>query len=179
MLHANPTTHLLVLFNSRNFETTFLKSRRQHIANVHITSQLVCSRRNSMMASATNTRYLARTQGHKLEPDMAPEPTIAAPNELLIRLKAIAINPADIKMVDEGHRVASWPIVPGLDGAGIVEAVGNEVKAFAVGDEVLAQFMAGPAEKGGGSYQNFAVVQEGMVAKKPEWLSWSEAASIP
>jgi NADPH:quinone reductase-like Zn-dependent oxidoreductase len=126
-----------------------------------------------------NTRYLARAQGQPLEVDAAPIPTAISADELLVRLKAIAINPADIKMIDQGHRVAAWPIVPGLDGAGIVEAVGEEVRNFAVGDKVLAQFSAGPAEKGGGSYQQFAIVQEAMAAKKPEELGWEEAASIP
>jgi NADPH:quinone reductase-like Zn-dependent oxidoreductase len=108
-----------------------------------------------------------------------PKPTLTSSNELIIRLKAIAINPADIKMIDNGQRVTSWPIVPGLDGSGIVETVGDEVKRFSAGDEVLAQFTAGSAEKGGGSYQEFAIVQESMVARKPKGLSWEEAASIP
>ncbi|KAK9317525.1 hypothetical protein V1524DRAFT_423220 [Lipomyces starkeyi] len=51
----------------------------------------------------------------------------------MIRLKAIAINPAVCKMIGQGHRVASWPLVPGLDGAGVVEAVGDNVKNFAFG----------------------------------------------
>lgn len=126
-----------------------------------------------------NTRYLARAKGSALEPEQVPVPTTIASNEVLIELKAIAINPADIKMVDEGHRVTSWPIVPGLDGAGVVAAVGDAVKRFIVGDEVLAQFSAGPVEKGGGSYQTYAVAQEGMISKKPDWLSWEDAASIP
>ena len=94
-------------------------------------------------------------------------------------MKAVAINPADIKMIDQGHRVNEWPIVPGLDGAGTVEAVGAEVSHFAKGDEVLAQFTPGPAAQGGGSFQTLAAVQEMMVAKKPEELSWEDAASIP
>lgn len=131
------------------------------------------------MTTKMNTRYLARAKGSTLEPEKEPVPLKIAGNEVVIELKAIAINPADTKMVDEGHRVTSWPIVPGLDGSGVITAVGDDVKRFVVGDEVLAQFSAGAAEKGGGSYQTYAVVQEGMVSKKPEWLSWDEAASIP
>ena len=78
-------------------------------------------------------------------------------------------------MIDLGHRVTSWPIVPGLDGAGVVEAVGDDVKNFAVGDEVLSLFMAGDK---GASYQEFAVVREGMVARKPKTWAWEEAASL-
>jgi len=94
----------------------------------------------------------------------------------MIRLKAIAINPADIKMIDQGHRVTSWPLVPGLDGAGVVEAVGEHVKRFKVGDEVLASFGGGGR---GASYQEVAVVKEGIGARKPEAWGWEEAASLP
>lgn len=123
-----------------------------------------------------NTRYLVPGKGRPLEVATAAKPTVSDPSEVMIRLKSIAINPADYKMIDEGARVTSWPLVPGLDGAGVVEAVGDNVKRFAVGDEVLAMFTAGDR---GGSYQTFAVLQERMVAHKPSEWSFQEAASLP
>jgi hypothetical protein len=57
----------------------------------------------------------------------------------------------------------------------IIEAVGDKVKNFAFGDEVLATFMPGDR---GGSYQKFAVVEETMVAKKPTTWSFDEAATL-
>ncbi|KAH8803692.1 chaperonin 10-like protein [Xylogone sp. PMI_703] len=122
-----------------------------------------------------NIKYLALRQGGSLVPTSATKPTITEPNEVMIRLKAIAINPADYKMVDYGRRVESWPCVPGLDGSGIVEAIGEEVKNFKVGDEVLAMFTSGDR---GASFQSFAVVKEMMVAKKPSAWSFEEAASL-
>ena len=125
--------------------------------------------------ASENTKYLVRGKGSPLVATTTAKPTIVEPTEVMIRLKAIAINPADCKMIDQGHRVTSWPLVPGLDGAGVVEAVGDDVKNFAFGDEVLALFAVGDR---GGSYQNFAVVQEMMVAKKPKTWSFEDAATL-
>lgn len=125
--------------------------------------------------ASTNTKILVWGQGKPLVSTSTAKPTILESNEVMIRLKAIAINPADCKMIDQGHRVPSWPLVPGLDGAGVVEAIGDNVKNFAIGDEVLAMFTAGDR---GGSYQNFAVVQESMVAKKPTTWSFEDAATL-
>jgi NADPH:quinone reductase-like Zn-dependent oxidoreductase len=125
--------------------------------------------------ASQNIKYLVRATGSRLERTIAPRPTILEPTEVIIRLKAIAINPADCKMIDLGHRVNSWPLVPGLDGAGVVEAVGDTVKNFAVGDEVLAMFFPGDRNA---SFQNLAVVRETMVAKKPATWSFENAATL-
>lgn len=108
-------------------------------------------------------------------PTHTTKPTEIAANEVLIRIKAIALNPVDCKMIDHGMRVASWPFVPGLDGAGIVEAVGVEVKTFVSGDNVLAMFGLGGR---GGSYQEYALVSEKMVAKIPPSWSLEDAATL-
>lgn len=127
-----------------------------------------------MMASQ-NTKFLVQEQGDSLVEVTTNKPVATEANEVVISLKAIAINPADVKMIDQAHRVTSWPLTPGLDGAGIVEAVGSKVSRFVVGDRVLAQFVPGDR---GGSYQNFAVVAEKMVAKVPETWSLENAATL-
>jgi NADPH:quinone reductase-like Zn-dependent oxidoreductase len=125
--------------------------------------------------ASNNTKYLVREKGGPLVATTTAKPTIIEPTEVMIRLKAIAINPADWKMIDQGHIITSWPFVPGLDGAGVVEAVGDDVKNFAVGDEVLALFWVGDRAA---SYQNFAVVQETKVARKPTTWSFEDAATL-
>ncbi|KAJ5565482.1 hypothetical protein N7513_001724 [Penicillium frequentans] len=122
-----------------------------------------------------NTRYLARQQGGSLVATVTERPVAIAPMEVLIHVKAVAINPADYKMIDEGHRVNSWPLAPGLDGAGVVEGVGANVKNVALGDRVLALFTAGDYAA---SYQTFAVVEEKSVAKIPNSWSFENAASL-
>lgn len=125
--------------------------------------------------ASENTKYSVSGIGCPLQAIATSKPNDVAPDEVMIRLKDIAINPADCKMIDYGHRVTSWPIVPGLDGAGVVEFVGHNVKNFERGDEVLAAFSTGDRS---GSYQTFAIVPEMMVAKKPNAWSFEEAATV-
>lgn len=95
--------------------------------------------------AATNTRYLVTSQGSSLTTSTAPIPTAAdlGPNEPVIRLRVVAINPADFKMIDSGHQAQSWPLIAGLDGAGEVVTVGTNVSRLAIGDGVLAAFATG------------------------------------
>lgn len=121
------------------------------------------------------TKYLVRQRGGPLEATLAPKPSMLQPTEILIRIKAIAINPADYKMIDQGHRIASWPVVPGLDGAGVVEQVGEEAGDFTVGDRVLALFTPGDQSA---SFQEYAVVQGKNVAKLPSKWSLEEGSTL-
>lgn len=123
-----------------------------------------------------NAKYIARKQGGPLVATTTSRLTTIEPTEVMIRLRAVAINPADIKMIDQGLRISTWPLVAGGDGAGVVEAVGDKVTSVGVGDEVLAKFTPGDR---GGSFQQFAVAQEMMVAKKPAAWSFEEAATLP
>lgn len=103
------------------------------------------------------------------------QPPVPGPHEILIRQKAVAVNPADCKMIDVGHRVTAWPLVAGLDGSGVIEDVGKDVSTYKIGDEVLAMYsIAG----NGGSFQTFSTVSDAMVAKKPSAWSFEEAASL-
>lgn len=125
--------------------------------------------------SSHNTKFLVQEQGSSLIETATPMPTAIGPTEVVIRLKAVAINPADVKMIDQGHRVSSCPLVPGLDGAGIVEVIGTNVDRFAVGDRVLAQFVPGDR---GGSYQKFPTVEEKMIAKVSAAWTFEDAATL-
>lgn len=122
-----------------------------------------------------NTKYLVRELGGPLVAQIGAKPAVLEANEVLIQIKCIAINPADYKMIDQGHRITSWPLVPGLDGAGVVDQVGEAVKRFTLGDRVVAQFMPGDRS---GSFQTFAAVKEDSVAKIPHAWSFESAASL-
>ncbi|KAF2722569.1 GroES-like protein [Polychaeton citri CBS 116435] len=93
----------------------------------------------------------------------------------MVRVKAAAFNPADWKSIDHGHRVTEWPFVPGIDGSGIVEAVGDKVEKVVVGDEILAIFS--PNDRSG-SFQEIAITHEMTVAKKPASWSFEEVAGL-
>jgi NADPH2:quinone reductase len=118
------------------------------------------------------------------EPDVlqyqdVPEPKIEQPNQVLIQLKAAGINPIDTKIRSRGTFYPDqMPAILGCDGAGIVQAVGSEVKNFQPGDEVY--FCAGGLGKQGtGNYAELAVVEEHFLAAKPKSLSFAEAAAAP
>lgn len=98
-------------------------------------------------------------------------------HEVLVRVYATSINPVDYKIRQAG----AWagikpPAIIGYDVSGVVEAIGPEVQDFKVGDEVYYT----PEIPGRlGSYAEYHVANEAIVARKPANLSHIEAASIP
>ena len=101
-------------------------------------------------------------------PNLAPGPA-----EILIDVKATAINRADLM-----QRKGLYPPPPGapqtmgLECAGVVAAVGRDVTHHQVGDRVCALLA-------GGGYAEQAVVDQGSALKMPENLSFEQAAAIP
>ena len=65
-----------------------------------------------------------------------PRPQIS-PKELLIRTRAIGLNPIDWKCVAYGFGVHKIPWISGRDAAGIIEEVGSEVQGYQIGDRVF------------------------------------------
>jgi NADPH:quinone reductase len=107
-----------------------------------------------------------------------PKPAVHSPNQVLVRLKAAGINPIDIKIRNNPELFPlEQPYVPGFDGAGIVEEVGTDVTDFKIGDEVYFCKCAFHTEQG--CYAEYAVVDQAVVAMKPEHLDFAEAAAIP
>lgn len=107
-----------------------------------------------------------------------PKPAIQRPDEVLVRLKGAGINPVDTKLRTRGTFYPDRsPTILGCDGAGIVEAVGAEVKNFKEGDEVFFCFggIGGPQ----GNYAEYVTVSYRSIAKKPKSLSFPEAAAAP
>jgi NADPH2:quinone reductase len=104
-----------------------------------------------------------------------PDP-VPGPRDLLVEVKAIAVNPVDYKIrrgtpPPEG---SEWRVL-GWDAAGIVQAVGSDVTLFAPGDAV---FHAGALGRQGTNAE-LHVVDERLVGRKPETLGWAEAAALP
>lgn len=101
-----------------------------------------------------------------------PTPQIT-PNSVLIEVKAFGLNFADI-MARKGqyNDAPKFPFVPGYEVSGLVKAIGNEVKSVKVGDAVLALTHFG-------GYAEFALAEEQAIVKKPDALTFAEAASIP
>lgn len=108
-----------------------------------------------------------------------PKPSLA-PDEVSIRQRVIALNLLDTKQHDTGLLIKTWPHVLGIEGAGIIEAVGSDVRDFQAGDEVTAWEGGGAQEvPWGGAFQERVNVRSQYVAKKPKNISLVEAASLP
>src|SRR5215813_9401938 len=90
-------------------------------------------------------------------------------SEAVVNLKAAGVNLIDVYH-REGRYPAQLPFVPGQEGAGVVSAVGPEVKNVMVGDRVASAGIQG-------SYAEFAAVPAGKLARIPEKLSFEEAAA--
>jgi NADPH:quinone reductase-like Zn-dependent oxidoreductase len=99
--------------------------------------------------------------------------------EVLIRVRAAGVNPADWAIMSGLPYVARpvyglrRPKVPvrGSDVAGVVEAVGTKVTRFRVGDEVFGWCA--------GSFADYAVAKESSLAPKPGNLTFEQAAAVP
>src|SRR5215210_2579213 len=69
----------------------------------------------------------------RLEEVPDPQP---GPGQVLVRVRAIGVNPVDTYVRAGGFRPAALPYIPGTDAAGVAEAVGEGVSGVAVGDRV-------------------------------------------
>lgn len=103
-----------------------------------------------------------------------PKP-IAGPRDLIVRVEAVSVNPADTKLRRFAAPAEGQARVLGFDAAGVVEAVGAEVTLFRPGDTV---FYAGDITRAGTNAQ-FHAVDERIVGRKPERLTFAEAAALP
>ena len=82
----------------------------------------------------------------EIRDEMAPEP---GPAEVLIRNEAWGVNYVDYLMCQGGYQLRPEPpFVPGMESAGTVTAIGNDVTGFSVGDRVMAGHRPGGARSG-------------------------------
>jgi NADPH:quinone reductase-like Zn-dependent oxidoreductase len=126
---------------------------------------------------SSNTMHAVRIHNYggsdqlKLEDAPRPEPKSG---EVLVRLNAVGVNPADWQMrmgYYKSFMELSFPWTPGLEGAGVVEAVGAGVAAFKPGDAVFGLINA--------AYAQYAVAPASDLVLKPAALSFEDAASVP
>jgi len=111
----------------------------------------------------------------KLRDMPVPRP---APDQILVRVRAAGVNPAECKLrrgAAPSVMLPRLPWIPGFDVAGDVEAVGSAVTRFEPGDAVFGLLALNRA----GGYAELAVLEEQSAAIKPAALSYEEAASIP
>lgn len=120
------------------------------------------------------TRYLPIDDPQSLIDLDLPKPAPQG-RDILVAVRAVAVNPVDTKVRSPKDKVEDAPRVIGYDASGVVEAVGPDVTLFRPGDEV---YYAGDITRPG-TNQEFHLVDERIVGRKPSSLSFAEAAALP
>ncbi|KAI0355517.1 GroES-like protein [Trametes cingulata] len=132
-------------------------------------STTIPTKQKSLLLRQESTPYV-------LEETPVPTP---GPGDVLVQLRACALNPVDWAIVDpplSKFLVKQWPHFPGCDGAGVVVAVGAEVTNRKVGDRVLFE---GDMSPSGGTFQQYATVPADLTSIIPDNITFEQAASIP
>jgi NADPH:quinone reductase-like Zn-dependent oxidoreductase len=115
------------------------------------------------------------------------------PNDVLVRVRATAINKRDLFILKGTYPLPARPgVIPLSDGAGEVVAVGQDVTRFRVGDRVAGNYFvrwrSGPISPDlfdqlgctlDGMLTEFAILNEEWAVRIPDHLSWEEAATLP
>jgi NADPH2:quinone reductase len=120
------------------------------------------------------TRYLPIDDPQSLI-DLDLTKPVPEGRDILVAVRAVAVNPVDTKVRAPKNDVETAPRVIGYDASGVVEAIGPDVTLFRPGDEV---YYAGDITRPG-TNQEFHLVDECIVGRKPASLSFAEAAALP
>jgi zinc-binding alcohol dehydrogenase family protein len=103
-----------------------------------------------------------------------PEP-VPGERDLLVEVRAISVNPVDVKIRANRKPRDGQPEVIGWDAAGVVRAVGSRVSLFKPGDRV---WYAGALDRPGANSELHAV-DERIVGRMPDSLDFAQAAALP
>ncbi|KAL8512122.1 hypothetical protein ACS0TY_018541 [Phlomoides rotata] len=101
------------------------------------------------------------------------------PNEVLVRARAVSVNPLDCRMREGYGRSLFEPLLPlilGRDISGEVAAVGSSVSSLSVGQEVFGALHPTAVR---GTYVDYAILAEDELISKPESISHVEASAVP
>ncbi|XP_057457689.1 uncharacterized protein LOC130748478 [Lotus japonicus] len=101
------------------------------------------------------------------------------PHEVLVRARAVSVNPLDTRMRAGYGRSIFEPLLPvilGRDVSGEVAAVGGSVRAVSVGQQVFGALHPTAVR---GTYADYAILSQDEVTTKPDSLSHVEASAIP
>src|SRR5580693_4885190 len=106
-----------------------------------------------------------------------PEP---GPGQVRVCVAAATVNPTDLGFRQGGRRLpdgVAAPYVPGMELAGVIDAVGPSVSPWQAGDRVMAA--VSPSEPGGGAQAEYRVVDADQLARVPDGITLEAAATLP
>ena len=129
------------------------------------------------MRAASYDSYAA--DNSRLTVGELPDPRLA-PGQVLIEVRAAAVNPVDWKVMAgylDAMIAAVFPVIPGWDVAGVVRSLGLDTPEFSPGDEVMAYARKDVVQAG--TFAECVAVSAMAVARKPPALSWPQAGGLP
>ncbi len=107
--------------------------------------------------------------------DITLDKPIASGRDIVVQVAAVSVNPVDTKIRRNVKPETGESKVLGWDAVGIVQSIGDNVTLFSEGDKV---WYAGAINRAGCNME-YHLVDERIVAKMPESLSFKEAAALP
>jgi len=107
-----------------------------------------------------------------------PEP---GAGQVLLRMRAAGMNPMDATLASGAWRPApaTFPMVLGADGAGVVDRAGEGAGRFSRGDELFGQLLIAPLGSAGTYAEYVAVTEQAPLARVPDGLDPVVAAALP
>jgi len=105
----------------------------------------------------------------------------AGPGQILIKLRAAGMNPMDLWLASGAWKPmpATFPMVLGADGAGIVEKLGEGTSRYSGGEHVFGQLLVAPLGSAGTYAEYVAVSEDAPLARVPSGLDGVVAAALP
>lgn len=124
--------------------------------------------------------WLKAEKAHPFVIDDDDETPTLEPHQLLVKTRAVAINPVDSAVQRMGIIVREYPAILGIDMAGDVAAVGSAVTRFRVGDRVSAAAASTEAAATlRGSFRLLAVADDAFSAHIPDRIAYADACVLP
>ncbi|KAJ1546104.1 hypothetical protein HK096_005515 [Nowakowskiella sp. JEL0078] len=100
----------------------------------------------------------------------------AEENEVIVQVKAAALNPVDWKIAKYGFLVTEWPAVLGVSGSGVISSLGSKVSNRKIGERVL--FNTNLSKSRTTSFQQYAATPNQFAFAIPDSLSFDDAATL-
>lgn len=129
----------------------------------------------SLSLPSTQRALRVHQQGGQWQLDTnVPVPQVKE-NQVLVKVKAVGLNPVDWKLIEYNWFNRGYPQIQGFDLSGTIVALGSQVSDWSIGDEVLVlkNFSVD------GSLSEYAVTESFRLARKPAAVSFTDAASLP
>jgi NADPH:quinone reductase-like Zn-dependent oxidoreductase len=128
---------------------------------------------------STNTAAILPGKNEPLVVKEVPYPTVGE-NDIVVRSRAIAVNPVDYAIQMLGNNLFPWityPYILGEDVAGDVVEVGSSISHVKVGDRVVGHVIGTAAS--GGAFQHYPLLLSNLTSPIPELVTYEQAAVIP